>query len=58
MPKRLEECEVRLKLVTEELEQTKSDLTKLKTSIKRVMFRTMVVTVIATVSIAIWLYYL
>ena len=58
MPKRLEECEVRLKLVTEELEQTKSDLTKLKTSIKRVMFRTTVVTVIATVSIAIWLYYL
>lgn len=58
MPKRLEDCEVRLKLVVEELEQTKSDLTELRTAIKKVMFRTIVVTVIATVSIVIGLYYL
>lgn len=58
MPKRLEDCEVRLKLVVEELEQTKSDLTELRTAVKKVMFRTIVVTVIATVSIVIGLYYL
>lgn len=58
MPKKLEECEVRLQKVTEELEQTKSDLTELRTAVKKVMFRTIVVTVIATVSIVIGLYYL
>lgn len=58
MPKRLEECEVRLQKVTEELEETRTNLTKLNTAINRVMFRTIIVTVLATVTIACLLHYL
>lgn len=58
MPKRLEECEVRLQKVTEELEETRTKLTKLKTTIKRVIFRTIIVSVLATVTIAFLLHYL
>ena len=58
MPKRLEECEVRLQKVTEELEETRTNFTKLKTAIKRVMFRTIIVSVLATGAIAFLLYYI
>lgn len=58
MPKKLEECEVRLQKVTEELEETRTNLTKLKTAIKRVMFRTIIVSVLATGAIAFLLYYI
>lgn len=56
MPKRLEECEVRLQKVTEELEETRTNLIKLKTVIKRVMFRTIIVSVLATGAIAFLLH--
>lgn len=58
MPKKLEECEVRLQKVTEELEETRTNLTTLKTAIKRVMFRTIIVSVLATGAIAFLLHYL
>lgn len=58
MPKKLEKCEVRLQKVTEELEETRTKLTKLKTAINRVMFRTIIVTVLATVTIAFLLHYI